>query len=142
MHFVTGGAFNGKSEWVKKQYHLDDLEHSWYSAYKGDEIPELTDKQIIVLEGIEVWIRQMAKNNQADVSRQEWLSISQKWMKWESDDQQRKIVLIGSDISKGIVPMEAEDRVWRDTTGWVYQDLVLRADRVDVIWYGICQKLK
>lgn len=51
-------------------------------------------------------------------------------------------MLIGSDISKGIVPMAAEDRWWRDTTGWVYQDLVSAAERVDVIWYGISQKLK
>lgn len=102
----------------------------------------LKDEQILVLEGIEVWIRQVTKNIQADESRQEWQSLSQKWMKWESGNQQRKLVLIGSDISKGIVPMAAEDRLWRDITGWVYQDLVSAADRVDVIWYGINQKLK
>nr|WP_251041163.1 bifunctional adenosylcobinamide kinase/adenosylcobinamide-phosphate guanylyltransferase [Bacillus sp. ISL-45] len=142
VHFVTGGAFNGKSNWVRKHYQLDDLDHSWNSAYKGDEIPKLNRQQIIVLEGLEVWIRQMAQNVQADESRQNLKELIRKWLKWESEDQQRKLVLIGSDISKGIVPMAAEDRVWRDITGWVYQDIVSAADRVDVIWYGISQKLK
>lgn len=54
----------------------------------------------------------------------------------------RKLVIIGTDISKGIVPLEKENRLWRDFTGWVYQDLVAKAERVDVIWYGINQIMK
>ncbi|WP_079508842.1 bifunctional adenosylcobinamide kinase/adenosylcobinamide-phosphate guanylyltransferase [Mesobacillus jeotgali] len=142
MHFVTGGAFNGKSKWVREQYQLDGQEFTWTSAYKGDEIPVLNGKQIIVLEGIEVWIRQETRSIAADESRETWQSIIRQWLQWESKDQQRKLVLIGSDISKGIVPIATEDRSWRDTTGWVYQDLVSAAERVDVIWYGISQKLK
>ncbi|MBS8263884.1 hypothetical protein DYI25_05460 [Mesobacillus boroniphilus] len=142
MHFVTGGAFNGKSNWVRKQYHLDDHEHSWYSSYKEDEIPVLNSQKITILEGVEVWVRQVTRSIPADESREKWQSLVREWLKWESEDRQRKLVLIGSDISKGIVPIAAEDRLWRDTTGWVYQDLVSAAERVDVIWYGISQTLK
>ena len=66
----------------------------------------------------------------------------QDWLEWEKQNSQRKVILIGCDISKGIVPMSAKDRKWRDITGWVYQDVVEAAERVDVIWYGIVQKLK
>lgn len=142
MHFVTGGSFNGKAKWVREQYQLAERESTWISAYQGDEIPVLNGKQIIVLEGIEWWIRQINQTIPADECREKWQSLVREWLKWESMDQQRKLVLIGSDISKGIVPMAAEDRWWRDTTGWVYQDLVSAAERVDVIWYGISQKLK
>lgn len=142
MHFVTGGAFNGKSKWVREQYQLEDLEHTWISAYKGEEIPDFNSKKIIVLEGIEVWIREVTRSIPADASREKWQSLVREWMKWESKDQERKLVLIGNDISKGIVPIAPEDRLWRDGTGWVYQDLVSVAERVDVIWYGISQKLK
>jgi adenosylcobinamide kinase / adenosylcobinamide-phosphate guanylyltransferase len=142
MHFVTGGVFNGKSKWVREHYQLEDQEYSWVSAYKGDEIPVLNSKQIIVLEGIELWIRQWIQSIPADESRERWQSLIREWRSWESEVRQRKLVLIGNDISKGIVPIAAEDRLWRDTTGWVYQDLVSAAERVDVIWYGISQKLK
>ncbi|WHX42702.1 bifunctional adenosylcobinamide kinase/adenosylcobinamide-phosphate guanylyltransferase [Mesobacillus sp. AQ2] len=142
MHFVTGGAFNGKSKWVREQYQLEDLEHTWISAYKGEKIPDLNSKKIIVLEGIEVWIREVTRSISADSSREKWQSLIQEWMKWESMDDKRKLILIGNDISKGIVPIAPEERLWRDATGWVYQDLVSDAERVDVIWYGISQKLK
>lgn len=142
MHFVTGGAFNGKSKWVREQYKLDDLEHTWISAYKGEEIPELHNKKIIVLEGLEVWFRKVTRSIPADASREKWQSLVREWLKWESKDEERKLVLIGNDISKGIVPIAPEDRLWRDATGWVYQDLVSAAERVDLIWYGISQKLK
>jgi adenosylcobinamide kinase / adenosylcobinamide-phosphate guanylyltransferase len=142
VHFVTGGAFNGKSKWVREQYQLDDLEHTWVSAYKGEKIPDLHGKKIIVLEGIEVWIREVTRCIPADACREKWQSLVREWMKWESMDEERKLVLIGNDISKGIVPIAPEDRLWRDATGCVYQDLVSAAERVDVIWYGISQKLK
>ena len=52
------------------------------------------------------------------------------------------VILIGTDITKGIVPIEAENRVWRDVTGRVYQDTVSICNRVDLIWYGINKRLK
>ncbi|GAM12206.1 hypothetical protein SAMD00020551_0337 [Mesobacillus selenatarsenatis SF-1] len=77
-----------------------------------------------------------------DETRQKWQSLIQKWLEWENQDSQRKVILIGCDISKGIVPMVSEDRRWRDITGWIYQDIMSVAERADVIWYGISQKLK
>jgi adenosyl cobinamide kinase/adenosyl cobinamide phosphate guanylyltransferase len=35
-----------------------------------------------------------------------------------------------------------ENRLWRDVTGWAYQDLSAMADKVDVIWYGLNQTIK
>ena len=55
---------------------------------------------------------------------------------------QRKLVVIGSDITKGIVPVEKENRLWRDVTGWAYQDLAAQADKIDIIWYGCNQTIK
>jgi len=61
---------------------------------------------------------------------------------WENAAKERCFILIGTDISKGIVPMEKKNRDWRDITGWVYQDIAAKAEKVDVIWYGISRKLK
>ena len=60
----------------------------------------------------------------------------------KAEIQGRMVILIGSDITKGIVPIEAENRVWRDVTGRVYQDTVSICNRVDLIWYGINKRLK
>ncbi len=142
MHFVTGGAFNGKSRWVKKFYQLDEIPHKWISAYNGKAAFELDHNGPIILEGIEIWIRDWVQDKELSQIRNKWQKQLAKWLEWEKADVNRTIVLIGSDISKGIVPMEADDRKWRDAAGWAYQDTAAAADRVDLIWYGISQKIK
>jgi adenosyl cobinamide kinase/adenosyl cobinamide phosphate guanylyltransferase len=51
-------------------------------------------------------------------------------------------VLIGDEIGSGIVPIDPFERLWRDETGFVYQILADRADRVDRIWAGLPCRLK
>ncbi|MCM3092883.1 MULTISPECIES: bifunctional adenosylcobinamide kinase/adenosylcobinamide-phosphate guanylyltransferase [unclassified Cytobacillus] len=141
MHFITGGRFNGKSEWVKEFYQLEDTPHKWISAYHG-EFPDDLDYQLIVFEGIEQMIREWSSTLEFEEIRGKWQAQLEKWLKWEKAAVNRKMVLIGSDMSKGIVPMEAADRKWRDASGWAFQDAAAAADRVDLIWYGISQKIK
>ncbi len=140
MHVVTGGAYNGKSEWVKTFYKIDQ-DRCWVSAYKGDRLPlDLSSmrERRIVLEGVEKWIFQGL--NRWD--RQLGKEVIATWLSWEQACSERKIIVIGTDISKGIVPIESERRKWRDVTGWFYQDLVEACDRFDLIWYGVNQQLK
>lgn len=139
MHFVTGGAFNGKAEWVRTFYRLDeDRSFSWFSAYRGDALPKnLPGDSIVVLEGVEQWILQLGAAFNRNTGK-EWLEA---WLDWERSGE-RKIVVIGTDISKGIVPMEREVREWRDVTGWFYQDAVKSCDRFDLIWYSVAKRVK
>ncbi len=144
MHFVTGGAFNGKSNWVKDFYQLEDTPHLWLSAYRGAELPagigEWEKKDVVVLEGIELWLKSMSGRS-LDV-REQWQTFLQAWKSWERGAEGRMLILIGSDITKGIVPIDAEERKWRDAAGWAFQDTAAAADQVDLVWYGIRQKLK
>lgn len=146
MHFVTGGAFNGKSKWVKEYYQLVDTPYLWVSAYEGGPVPENLNEfgegSLIVLEGIEIWLRDWIEQLDIQRAREKWQLLLLSWLEWERADRQRKVILIGTDITKGIVPIRAEDRKWRDITGWAYQDVVKSAERVDHIWYGISQQIK
>lgn len=132
MHFVTGGAYNGKRQWVRDRY----PEAKWISAYKRSPILTELDGSVVVLEGLEQWVRENS------CTREEWKRQLDKWLAWEGGDLSRHVVLIGTDISKGIVPMEKEYREWRDLTGWLYQDVVAVSKQVDLIWYGINQTIK
>ncbi|GHH96834.1 bifunctional adenosylcobinamide kinase/adenosylcobinamide-phosphate guanylyltransferase [Neobacillus kokaensis] len=141
MHFVTGGAFNGKRAWVKKVY----KDAVWVSAYENGLLPaELAiTTNLLVLEGIEIWIRELTKqHDDANQCREIWNCCLNGWHRWEKADPNRLVVVIGTDITKGIVPMEKENRLWRDVTGWAYQDLAAKAEKVDFIWYGINQTIK
>lgn len=145
MHFVTGGAFNGKSKWVGEFYQLGETPNLWISAYRGEAFPEGTagweGNHAVVLEGVELWLKSMAGTSAPRI-REQWKSLLHVWRNWEKEDQRRRLILIGSDITKGIVPIDAEERKWRDAAGWVFQDTAAAAEQVDMIWYGIRQKLK
>lgn len=146
MHFVTGGAFNGKSKWVKEYYQSEDTPCLWLSAYESglalENLTEFEEGSLIVLEGIEIWLRDWTEQLDIQLVREKWQYLLLSWLEWERADRQRKVILIGNDITKGIVPIRAEDRKWRDVTGWAYQDVVKSAERVDLIWYGISQQIK
>ncbi|WNS75916.1 bifunctional adenosylcobinamide kinase/adenosylcobinamide-phosphate guanylyltransferase [Bacillus sp. DTU_2020_1000418_1_SI_GHA_SEK_038] len=143
MHFVTGGAFNGKSKWITEYYHLKDTPHLWISCHKHEHAPlRFDDHLIIILEGIELMLKDLSAQSEISEARKRWQRQLSRWMNWENENPRRKIILIGTDMNKGIVPMLAEDRKWRDLTGWAYQDAVRAACRADLIWYGISQRLK
>lgn len=145
MHFVTGGAFNGKAKWVREYYQLANTPYCWISGYKSESLPETVDdvqKPIIILEGIEMWLKELAGRYAIAEAREHWKSLLAGWLIWEANEQQRKIILIGNDLNKGIVPIHAEERKWRDLTGWAYQDAVKACEHADIIWYGIRQCLK
>ncbi|MCQ6276944.1 bifunctional adenosylcobinamide kinase/adenosylcobinamide-phosphate guanylyltransferase [Bacillus sp. V3B] len=145
MYFVTGGAFNGKSGWVKAYNGISEKNSLWLSAYQEDVLPDSLDilhDGTVVLEGVEQWVKALLTVFNAVEVRQKWQLLLKEWLIWEESQQGRVIILIGSDITKGIVPIEASERMWRDVTGRVFQDTVSVCERVDLIWYGINQRLK
>lgn len=144
MHVLTGGSYNGKAAWVQNFYGLEDRKHIWISAYRNEPCPEdMSDSHtsFTVLEGVEQWILQAMEKDPVfdrEMGRR-WI---ESWIGWKRDEANRELVVIGTDISKGIVPIEAKDRLWRDMTGWFYQDLAKACSRFDVVWYGIGRRLK
>jgi adenosylcobinamide kinase / adenosylcobinamide-phosphate guanylyltransferase len=142
MHFITGGAFHGKAEWVSIHYNISQKDKDWFLL--KDTLPHLQDLKgtnRVVLEGLEYVVHSIVLQKREHV-RDELRHLLDSWLKWEASDRKNKLILIGADIGKGIVPMEKERRIWRDLNGWFFQDIVKRADRVDIIWYGISQLLK
>lgn len=146
LHFVMGGACNGKAEWVR--IHYDECQYpreSWIKAYECsyyDSISEDSTDSLVVIEGIEYWIRELSLQYESDAVRRIWKEALLKWDRWEKEGWRRKVVIIGSDITRGIVPVEKLDRKWRDDAGWAFQDTVQLCDRVDHIWYGMGQRIK
>ncbi|WP_026566970.1 bifunctional adenosylcobinamide kinase/adenosylcobinamide-phosphate guanylyltransferase [Bacillus sp. UNC41MFS5] len=144
MHFIIGGAFNGKRAWVKNTYSRFENKH-WVSAYDGHSLPINLidfDQGVVILEGVEIWLKDLTVTFDADKCREIWANCLEEWNTWENTAEHRKLIVIGTDITKGIVPMEVENRRWRDVTGWAYQDIASKAEKVDVIWYGLNQTLK
>ena len=143
MHFITGGAFNGKRAWVKKTYQIEKDE-SWLTAYENHPLPRniIHNQDFLILEGIEIWLKLLTEQVDVQQSLEIWNSCLNDWLKWEKEKISRNVIIIGTDITKGIVPVEKENRLWRDLTGWAYQETAAKSQKVDIIWYGINQTIK
>src|SRR5699024_7970118 len=89
MHVITGGAYNGKAEWVKHTYKLNKTPHTWISAYEKDPCPiDLTkhDMPFIILEGAEQWILQMIEERNGTFNREDGRTLIKRWRTWEQQD--------------------------------------------------------
>lgn len=51
-------------------------------------------------------------------------------------------IIVLDDIGCGVVPLQPEDRVWRERCGRLYCRLTAQAEKVQRVWAGIPQTLK
>lgn len=54
----------------------------------------------------------------------------------------KNCVIIGDEISSGVIPADAFERKWRDETGKIYQFLACEADIVERVFAGLALRLK
>lgn len=126
MRVVIGGAYNGKRAYVKKwlaEEGITDVE--WIAG----ELPPVSHTMVIVTD-LEKWL----ENFEGDEEVANKLALEAL--------ENRKCIVILTDISRGIVPIEPEMRALRDRCGRLYQNMIQAADEVIQIWYGIPKTIK
>ena len=124
MHVIFGGAFNGKRAYVEQRVRGRNVQ--WLDV-EADAYVLLPSVEVIVVFGVEHLLE--AKSSE----------LLEKMEKW---DEQAEVLVIATEIGRGIVPMEASMRKLRDDVGRFYQQLFSKADSVTRIWYGISQTIK
>lgn len=147
MHFITGGSFHGKKSWAltfaKEQGFVNGKVIRLFDAKKIDiESDKEQSTDFYIMEGLEWMIKHRLQEESLEQTIVYMKTLVEELLQWERIEKNRCVFLIGSDITKGIVPIDKEDRMWRDATGLIFQQIVKKADRVDVIWYGLNERLK
>ncbi|AMQ07973.1 bifunctional adenosylcobinamide kinase/adenosylcobinamide-phosphate guanylyltransferase [Sporosarcina psychrophila] len=134
MHVYIGGAHNGKREYVRKWLTEQGQENvHWVEGNcLGDSfIVDRETVQTTVIAGVEKWL---AETNLPEQAAIEYV------MSCIAKDRQTVFIL--TDIGRGIVPIDADQRKLRDACGRLYQQLMAEADEVTRIWYGLAKTLK
>lgn len=124
MHVIFGGAFNGKRAYVEQSIQGRNVQ--WLDVVADAPILR-PNVEVIVVFGVENLLEPQGK---------ELLEKMEKW------DEQVEVLVIATEIGRGIVPMDASMRKLRDDVGRFYQQLFTTADSVTRIWYGISQTIK
>lgn len=125
MILILGGRYQGKTAYALAHYGeelkvCDLAQESCANMYEAD-----------IIKNIEIGVKKLLAEN---IEPQRYFTDNIKLLEHK--------ILIGTEIGSGIVPMEEQDRLWRDETGRVYQFLAQKARKVERIWAGIPLTLK
>ncbi|QGG51375.1 bifunctional adenosylcobinamide kinase/adenosylcobinamide-phosphate guanylyltransferase [Lysinibacillus pakistanensis] len=130
MHVFIGGAYNGKTDYVMTL--LEDQEAVLVDGYLPESIPEC---DVLVIKGLEKWL--VTQNLEEDEAL-----VNTMLTRLQALKENRTLYIIVTDMGRGVVPMEKQARLLRDTCGRLYQALFAEAERVIRIWYGIAEQIK
>ena len=124
MILIFGGAYNGKLEFVKEKYDIDNED----IFFCTDEHLKFDKK---VLCGLHVFTRACVLKN---INSLEVLDDNINLLKDK--------IIICDEINSGIVPMDKLDRAWREETGRALQFLTKYSSSVYRIFFGLQEELK
>lgn len=124
MKLIIGGAYQGKCEYAKKKYSID--EKRIFNCDTDGKIQFDCD----IINHIEKWTYYCVKEN-IDPCTIFFNSI-----------QNKDIIIISDDISCGIVPIDKNDRKWRETNGRLLMRISELSDSVERIFCGFSTRLK
>lgn len=129
MRIFIGGAYNGKRDYVRNMLANEDVQ--WFEGALPTDVGTRYShsSQTTVIAGIEKWLAETTLS-EAAASDAVMSAVAG-----------RDVVVILTDIGRGIVPIDAEQRQLRDACGRLYQRLIAEADEVTRIWYGLAQSL-
>ena len=125
MDFIIGGAYQGKLDCAKKRYSLADGEI--FTCTEADGIA-FGARCIDKLEAFTLWC---VRNGKDAVG-----IMKENRAAWED------AVLICQDIFCGVVPLGADMRAWRESTGRLAAYLAAEADTVTRVFCGLEERLK
>ncbi len=126
MILVIGGAYQGKIDYVKDEFNLQE-EEIYFCSYEDININ--FNKNVIA--NLDKFILAMIKNNKEPII----------YIKDNIEKFKDKIITC-EDISCGIVPLEYEMRLLRDSIGHCLSILSKNSDKVVRLFCGIPMDLK
>ena len=125
MDFIIGGAYQGKLDCARKRYSLADGDI--YTCTEADGI-SFGARCIDRLEEFALWC---VRNGRDAIE-----IMKENRAAWQDS------VLICQDIFCGVVPMGADMRAWRESTGRLAAYLAAEASAVTRVFCGLEERLK
>ena len=131
MILIIGGFAQGKLHYVEQHYGQCEVGQEVPVLDGTLELPAETGTGQVIVNHLHRYIREQLRQGK---DPEEAIEDFRK----EHPD----CILICDEIGNGIVPMEAEERTYRERTGRILERLAAQADEVVRVVCGIGQKLK
>lgn len=128
MILITGGSFSGKREYAEKTFGL-----ARECFRDGNEIGK---DDLFQAEGVFDFHRYV-RRFLTGKSEEELDAFVEKLLREDPD-----IIVISDEVGCGVVPLDREDRIYREAVGRTCSAIARRADRVDRVVCGLGSILK
>ena len=124
MILVFGGAYNGKKDFIKEKFNINE-----------EDIIYCSDGEIDFSKKVICGLHKFTYNNTLkNKSSLEYIK--------ENINLFKDKIIISDEISSGIVPLKKEDRMWREETGRCLQYLSKESSCVYRVFCGISTIIK
>ena len=133
MIFVFGGAYQGKLDFAKERFNIED-ERIFTTTESETDFVGAHEKEVenaLILDKIEDFCYACAKDG---VEARDYLEA-------HSEELKDKI-LISRDVSQGLVPMDPTDRAYREMMGRMMIYLSNQSEQVYRVLAGLGQQIK
>lgn len=124
MILVFGGSYNRKCQYIKSKYEITEEDIFCCS----DENINFSKK---VINGLHIFIRSCVLKN-----------IDSFELIEKNKGSFKDKIIICDEINSGIVPVNKEDRIWREECGHIMQFLMEECDEAYRVFFGIGEKIK
>ena len=133
MRLIIGGYAQGKLDYAKKKFNVEDKYVFECTLPTKEENEGLNPdgNATIVVSSLHKWIRKRIK--EGGRPEEEISSFVKK---------NQNAIIICDEIGNGIVPMDPFERVYRERTGRILVNLAAEALEVERVVCGIPQKIK
>ena len=136
MILIIGGMCQGKHDFCRSKYHdAEVIEH--YEERIRDELKEGKDP----VSEAEKWLNEISAVMEMD-GTDSAIHLSMDTENRFKEQKPRELVIIMNEVGSGVVPMDKDDREWRESVGRVSCLFAKRADKVYRLFTGIPQRLK
>ena len=136
MILIIGGMCQGKHDFCRSKYpDAEVIEH--YEERIRDELKEGKDP----VSEAEKWLNEISVVMEMD-GTDSAIHLSMDTENRFKEQKPRELVIIMNEVGSGVVPMDKDDREWRESVGRVSCLFAKRADKVYRLFAGIPQRLK
>lgn len=134
MILVTGGAFQGKLKFVKKEYNIADEMISDGRDCKLDN--GLNDlKNIKAINHFNLLVKRLMKKEFSD---KEYNNL----IDWIKNNENKELIIITDEIGNGLVPIDKFEREYRELVGRICCEIAKHSNEVYRVYCGIPTKIK
>lgn len=129
MVLITGGAWQGKTDFAKK--FLLEKEDRRLKIVDGSQAAEEDWRQVDLFTDFHLWVARLLRED-----RDVYEAVNRMM------EENPSITVTVNELGCGIVPVDAFDRKWRETTGRVCCLLAQKSTEVYRVTCGVATKIK